>query len=244
LRVYYNEIDPYCVGVLRVFMENGEIPHGHIDTRSIEDVVPSDLEGFDECHFFAGIGVWAYALKRVKERENFRDGESIWTGSAPCQPFSKAGARNGFDDERHLWPSFHHLIRARKPTVIFGEQVKDDDWIDLVHSDVGSMGYAFGSVSLPAAGFGAPHVRDRAYWVADAEWREQSWQESCRRETRRMGREQQPVSWDKTWKDALAEFRVLDDGISRNVAATDAIRNALVAPVAIAFIEAFLRGRD
>src|SRR5688572_1289231 len=27
------------------------------------------------------------------------------------------------------------------------------------------MGYAFGSVAFPAAGIGAPHIRDRTYWV-------------------------------------------------------------------------------
>ena len=30
------------------------------------------------------------------------------------------------------------------------------------------MGYAFGLTPFPSAGIGAPHIRDRAFWVADA----------------------------------------------------------------------------
>jgi DNA (cytosine-5)-methyltransferase 1 len=52
---------------------------------------------------------------------------------------------------------------------VLGEQVasKDaDPWIDLVQTDLEALGYAFGAVPFPAAGVGAPHIRDRLYWVA------------------------------------------------------------------------------
>jgi DNA (cytosine-5)-methyltransferase 1 len=31
-----------------------------------------------------------------------------------------------------------------------------------------AMGHAFGAVPFPSAGIGAPHIRDRLYWVAHA----------------------------------------------------------------------------
>jgi len=41
-------------------------------------------------------------------------------------------------------------------------------WIDAVFDDLESSGYSCAAVAFPSAGIGAPHIRDRAYWVADA----------------------------------------------------------------------------
>ncbi|MEM6485307.1 MAG: DNA cytosine methyltransferase [Pseudomonadota bacterium] len=162
---YYNEIDPFCAAWLRELIANELIAPGHVDERSIEDVRPDDLAGYTQCHFFAGIGGWSYALRLA----GWPDNVPVWTGSCPCQPFSAAGKGAGFDDERHLWPYWHWLVQQLKPSVIFGEQVANkaaEPWIDLVQTDLEAMDYAFGIIPFPAAGVGAPHIRDRAYWVA------------------------------------------------------------------------------
>jgi DNA (cytosine-5)-methyltransferase 1 len=165
MTVYYNEIDTYCAEWLQELISAGHIADGVVDTRSIEDVHPSDLRGFKQCHFFAGIGVWSHALRRA----GWGDDRPVWTGSCPCQPFSAAGQGAGFADERHLWPAFHHLISECRPAAVLGEQVASSNagpWIDLVHTDLEALDYAFGAVPFPAAGVGAPHPRERAYWVA------------------------------------------------------------------------------
>lgn len=165
MTAYYNEIDPYAAQWLRNLIEAGQIAPGIVDERSIEDVHPSDLRGFTQCHFFAGIGVWSHSLRAA----GWSDDRPVWTGSCPCQPFSAAGKGVGFDDQRHLWPAFHHLIQECKPAIVLGEQVasKDaDPWIDLVQADVEALGYGFGAVPFPSASVGAPHIRDRLYWVA------------------------------------------------------------------------------
>ncbi|MDR9839430.1 DNA cytosine methyltransferase [Herbaspirillum huttiense] len=168
MSAYYNEIDPFASAWLRELIKARLIADGEVDTRSIEDVRPDDLRGFDQCHFFAGIGGWSLALRRA----GWPDDRPVWTGSCPCQPFSSAGQGAGFNDERHLWPAFHWLIQEHRPPVIAGEQVasKDaDPWLDLVQDDLEAVGYAFGAVAFPSAGIGAPHIRDRTYWMACAD---------------------------------------------------------------------------
>ncbi|MBX4583759.1 DNA cytosine methyltransferase [Klebsiella pneumoniae] len=164
---YYNEIDPFAAQWLRNLIAAGHIAPGEVDERSIEDVTPDDLRGFTQCHFFAGIGVWSHSLRLA----GWPDDRPAWTGSCPCQPFSAAGKGDGFADERHLWPHFFHLISERRPQHVFGEQVASGNantWFDLVQADLEGMGYAFGLVPFTSAGIGAPHIRERAYWVANA----------------------------------------------------------------------------
>jgi len=166
--VYYNEIDPYAAQWLRNLIAAGHIANGEVDERSIQLVDPADLAGFTQCHFFAGIGVWSHALRLA----GWPDDRPVWTGSCPCQPFSAAGKGAGFADERHLWPDLHRLISKCRPPVVFGEQVASKDgleWLDLVQADLQRSGYASAAVDLCAAGVGAPHIRQRLYWVADAQ---------------------------------------------------------------------------
>ena len=63
LTVYYNEIDPYAAQWLRNLIKVRLIPDGEVDDRGIRHVEPDDLQGFTQCHFFAGIAGWSYALK-------------------------------------------------------------------------------------------------------------------------------------------------------------------------------------
>ena len=163
---YYNEIDPYAVQWLRNLVAAGYIAPGDVDERSIVDVHPDDLLGYDQCHFFAGIGGWSIALRLAE----WPDDQPVWTGSCPCQPFSAAGQQKGFDDTRHLWPEWFRLVKKCRPAIIFGEQVEAairQSWLDLVFADLEAEGYACGAAVLPACGVGAPHIRQRCWFVAD-----------------------------------------------------------------------------
>lgn len=164
---YYNEFDPKAAAWLRELIAAGLIPAGEVDTRSICGVRPEDLQGFTQCHFFAGIGGWPYALSLA----GWPADRPVWTGSCPCQPFSAAGKGLGTSDARHLWPVFFNLIRECRPVTVFGEQVEraiGHGWLDGVSADLEKEGYTCGSVVLGAHSVGAPHIRQRLYWVANA----------------------------------------------------------------------------
>jgi DNA (cytosine-5)-methyltransferase 1 len=172
---YYNEIDQFAADWLRSLIAAGHIAPGEVDTRSIADVQPEDVKGFTQAHFFAGIAGWSYALRLA----GWPGDVPVWTGSCPCQPFSTAGKKRGTEDERHLWPQFARLIAECNPPTVFGEQVASKagrTWLSGVRADLEAMGYAVGAADLCAAGVGAPHIRQRLWWVADASaggWREQ-----------------------------------------------------------------------
>jgi DNA (cytosine-5)-methyltransferase 1 len=164
---YYNDNDSFSVKWLKALIAEGLIPKGDVDDRSITEIKPSELDGYTQCHFFAGIGGWPYALRL----SGWPEDRPVWTGSCPCQPFSVAGQGKGIKDKRHLWPAFRWLIAQKRPATIFGEQVASSDgreWLSGVRLDLETMGYEVGAADLCAAGVGAPHIRQRLFWVADS----------------------------------------------------------------------------
>lgn len=164
----YNEIDPFAVRWLRNLNTAGHIAPGVVDERSIKDLTPDDVMGLGQRHFFAGIAGWSLALRLA----GVPDEADVWTGSCPCQPFSDAGRGHGFSDDRHLWPAWFALIRECRPPVVFGEQVASKAglaWLDAVFADLEGAGYACAAADLCAASIGAPHIRQRLFFVAYAD---------------------------------------------------------------------------
>lgn len=169
MTAYYNEIDPFAAAWLRELIKAGHIAPGDVDTRSIVDVRPDDLRKYTQCHFFAGIGVWSYSLRRA----GWPDNRPIWTGSCPCQPWSDAGAVHGRNkaeaDERDLWPDWFELIAVRRPEIILGEQVASraaKRWYDRTADDLERSEYTCGAVITEAAAFRQAQRRERIYFAA------------------------------------------------------------------------------
>lgn len=162
---YYNEWDKGAAAWLRELIKQGHIPFGVVDERSITEVRPEDLDGFTQCHFFAGIGGWPLALRLAGVSED----TPIWTGSPPCQPFSAAGKQLGQFDPRHLAPVFLDLISECRPPVLFGEQVAPaiaKSWMCDLQVHLEREDYAVGFAVLPACSVGAPHKRERLFFGA------------------------------------------------------------------------------
>lgn len=167
LTAFYNDLEHYVCDWLLNLQREGDLPGGSVNYQPIQQLKGADLKGYDQCHFFAGIGGWPYALRLA----GWPTTRPVWTGSCPCQPFSAAGKQQGFKDDRDLWPDWFRLIRECRPATIFGEQVASAigfGWLDRVCLDLEGEGYAVGATVLPACSVGAPHIRSRLFWVADA----------------------------------------------------------------------------
>ena len=242
MKAYYNENNPFCANWLRNLIKKNYLPDGDVDERSIEDVNPEDLNGYSQCHWFAGIGGWSLALKMAGWPEHVE----VWTASPPCQPFSSAGKNKGYDDERNLTPKWLELVKQCQPANIFGEQVagaftnQKYNWIDDLQNALENENYATGKIVLPTCSVGGSHIRQRGWFFAHTEWNKQQQKKSCSGKIGRMGRVEQSFSWNESWQSALSFFRALDDGIPRCVEATDAARNAIVPQVAAEVINAFI----
>jgi len=131
------------------------------------------------------------------------------TGGFPCQPFSCAGKRKGTEDDRHLWPEMLRVIKEFKPTWIIGENVAgirsmelcnsesameghsdiqedgENDYttvMDGICNDLEAIGYEVQPIIIPACAVGAPHRRDRIFFIANA--RHNSGRRSIKRDAR------------------------------------------------------------
>ena len=132
------EIDPFCRRVLEYHFP---------DAEQYEDIRTTDFT------------VWRGRI-------------DVLTGGFPCQPFSLAGKRKGTEDDRYLWPEMLRVIRTVRPRWVVGENVFGIvDWsegmvFDKVCADLEAAGYEVQPYIIPACGVGAPHRRDRCWFVA------------------------------------------------------------------------------
>ena len=114
-------------------------------------------------------------VREITKEKLIADGielPDVVTGGFPCQPFSVAGKQKGTSDDRHLWPEMFRIIKALQPRIVVGENVRgivniqDGMVFETVCTDLEDEGYEVQAFNIPAAGVGAPHRRERIWFVA------------------------------------------------------------------------------
>lgn len=160
--LFHCEINPFCRRVLEYHYPN---------SKSYEDITETDFTPW-------------------------RGKVTVLTGGFPCQPFSLAGRRKGADDDRYLWPQMLRAIREIQPAWVVGENVngirsmvQSREEAEMASGGMlfrenhlirarerftfgeicGSLereGYSVQAFVIPACAVGAPHRRDRVWFVA------------------------------------------------------------------------------
>lgn len=162
--LFHCEINPFCRRVLEYHYPNSE---------SYDDITKTDFTPW-------------------------RGKVTVLTGGFPCQPFSLAGRRKGADDDRYLWPQMLRAIREIQPAWVVGENVngirsmvqsreeaemasggmlfrenhliraRERFTFEEVCGSLEREGYSVQTFVIPACAVGAPHRRDRVWFVANA----------------------------------------------------------------------------
>lgn len=86
----------------------------------------------------------------------------------PCQPFSNAGRRKGWSDDRAIWPAIRDALRVLRPRLFLGENVPAHlarGWGRVVR-ELAAVGYVGSWMCLRASDIGAAHQRDRLFVAA------------------------------------------------------------------------------
>jgi DNA (cytosine-5)-methyltransferase 1 len=97
----------------------------------------------------------------------------VLLGGFPCQPFSNAGKKLGFDDTRGtLFFDVARIIEHRKPSIVLLENVKGfkshdkGRTLQVVENTLQELGYNVFYKVLNAKDFGVPQNRERIFIVA------------------------------------------------------------------------------
>ena len=114
-------------------------------------------------------------VREITKEKLIADGielPDVVTGGFPCQPFSVAGKQKGTSDDRHLWPEMFRIIKTLQPRIVVGENVRgivniqDGMVFETVCTNLEDEGYEVQAFNIPAAGVGAPHRRERIWFIA------------------------------------------------------------------------------
>ncbi len=89
-------------------------------------------------------------------------------GGFPCQSTSVAGKKLWRNDERWLWPEFFRIVRLLRPRYVLVENPTGilHRGIGDITGDLASLGFCIEWERLRASDFGAPHRRERIFFVA------------------------------------------------------------------------------
>lgn len=97
---------------------------------------------------------------------------TILSAGFPCQPYSLAGKGLGDSDSRDLWGEVARVIGEVRPKWFVGENTpglfsrENQRYFRRILNDLSSLGYSVGWGIWGACDVGAPHKRNRVFFIA------------------------------------------------------------------------------
>ena len=146
----------------------------------------------------------------------------------PCTDISVSGQRAGLSGANSgLWSEVARVVRHLRPSYVFVENVPSllVRGMDTVLGDLAASGYDAEWDCLPAAAFGAPHLRARVWLVAYPSGLGDRLPEG------RLFAGREGVEHDPRWQ-AEPRVRRVDDGCADTVDRLRVLGNGVVAPIA------------
>ena len=127
--------------------------------KNFNDVFLKDPELFPE-------DIWSVDIRKIPDFD-------LLCGGFPCQPFSQAGYKRGFKDNRNgnLFFSISDILKIKKPKVYILENVshlKNHDngrTFKKIYTTLRNLNYTFDYQILRASDYGLPQHRPRVFMV-------------------------------------------------------------------------------
>lgn len=144
---------------------------GFYQTGAVNVVFSSEINKFSTKTYRANYGdIPAGDITAIKEWDI--PDHDILVGGFPCQAFSQAGLKRGFEDTRGtLFFDIARIIREKRPRACLMENVKNlvghdhGNTFKVLKQVLASMNYAVYTKVLASKDFGVPQRRERIYIV-------------------------------------------------------------------------------
>ncbi len=144
---------------------------GFVQTGAVNIVFSDEFNKFSQKTYMANFGDRPYGDITKIDEHSIPDHEILVAGF-PCQAFSQAGLKKGFDDTRGtLFFDVARIIKEKRPKVCLMENVKNllghdhGNTFATIRKVLEDLDYAVYHKVLAAKDFGVPQHRERIYIV-------------------------------------------------------------------------------
>ncbi len=141
------------------------------DELGLQAVFSSEIDKFAQKSYLSYFGEMPHGDITEIDPKDIPDHDILLAGF-PCQPFSQAGHKKGFEDTRGtLFFNIEEILRVKQPKAFLLENVKglrghdNGNTFRIISERISQLGYYFKDKVLNARDFGLPQNRERVFIV-------------------------------------------------------------------------------
>ena len=189
----FSGIGGFECGIQQAYEELQELRNKNEDIRRPTSEIGSKAGQSEQCNRYGSEGLSCIGYSEIDKyaisvynkhfnHKNYGDCTTIKTeelpdfdllvGGVPCQSWSIAGKRGGFEDERgNMWFQYSRILRDKQPKFFIAENVKGllshdgGKSMERICEELCGCGYAIDFEVLNAKNFGVPQNRERVFII-------------------------------------------------------------------------------